>query len=224
MENNQYINLIQDIKTQLTQLAKRESKSESNELNELYTALAKAQSEMEIAKTDSSNPFYKSRYADLAQVVKASRPYLTKNGLSVIQRVLTQGNGQMYLFTRLCHASGQWIESHMPINPPKSDIQSIGSYITYLRRYNFASIVCVTAADEDDDGESVMNNVRQNKEPKYVTLSQIKELKMLLDKLPPEEELKLLKWCQIESLQLMPSYKFYASKSALEAKLNKENE
>ena len=66
---------------------------ESTELSELFTALSKAQLEMEVAKTDSVNPFFKSKYADLASVVKASRPHLAKNGLSIIQRVIPNGNG-----------------------------------------------------------------------------------------------------------------------------------
>lgn len=134
---------------------------ESRELSELFTALSKAQLEMEVAKTDSTNPFFRSKYADLASVVKASRPHLAKNGLSIIQRVIPNGNGVLNLYTRLCHSSGQWMESRMPILPPKQDIQTLGSYITYLRRYNYASLVCVVAADEDDDGETVMESPRK---------------------------------------------------------------
>ena len=129
-------------------------RTESEELDQLFTALAKAQMDMEVAKTDQSNPFFKSKYADLTSIVKASRPFLAKNGLAVIQRVLN-GNG-LTLVTRLCHSSGQWMESKMPINPPKADVQSLGSYITYLRRYSYAALVGVVAAEEDDDGEVAM--------------------------------------------------------------------
>jgi len=137
------------------------NKDESSELGELFGALAKAQLEMEVAKTDSVNPFFKSRYCDLAGIVKASRPCLAKNGLCIIQRVLPDEKGQLTLFSRLCHSSGQWMESRMPILPPKQDIQTIGSYITYLRRYNYAAIAGVVAADEDDDGEKAMEAPRK---------------------------------------------------------------
>jgi len=139
--------------------------TESDELNELFTALAKAQGEMEVAKQDSSNPYFKSRYADLAAIVKASRDVLSKNGLSVVQRIIGYQDGAPKLYTRLCHSSGQWMESSMPINPPKSDIQSLGSYITYLRRYNYASMVCVVSAYEDDDGERAMERNRSSTKP-----------------------------------------------------------
>lgn len=134
---------------------------ESEELDKLFEALAKAQLDMEVAKNDSTNPFFKSKYADLASVVKASRPYLAKNGLCVIQRLLPNGNGSLYLFTRLCHASGQWMESRMEVKPPKPDIQTVGSHITYLKRYNYAAIVGVVSSDEDDDGEQAMVEPRQ---------------------------------------------------------------
>jgi len=134
---------------------------ESEELNKLFEALAKAQMEMEVAKTDSTNPYFKSKYADLRSVVDASRPFLAKNGLCVIQRTIPGTNGTSYLYTRLGHLSGQWMESYMPINPPKQDIQTLGSYLTYLRRYSYSSMVGVVAGDEDDDGENAMHITRE---------------------------------------------------------------
>jgi len=138
-----------------------EKPMESAELNKLFEALAKAQLEMEVAKTDSTNPYFKSKYADLRSVVDASRPFLAKNGLCVVQRTIPGNNGTSYLYTRLGHLSGQWMESYMPINPPKQDIQTLGSYMTYLRRYSYSSMVGVVAGDEDDDGESAMKPTRQ---------------------------------------------------------------
>lgn len=143
------------------QLKKTENRYESSELNELYTALAKAQLEMEIAKTDSSNPFFKSKYADLASVVKASRPFLAKNGLGVSQFPRETSEGSV-LHTRLCHSSGQWLESQMALKPLKADPQTLGSTLTYLKRYMYASLVGVVASDEDDDGETAMASARSN--------------------------------------------------------------
>jgi len=141
-----------------------EKKYESDELNKLFEALSKAQLEMEIAKTDSANPFFKSKYADLASVVKASRPFLAKNGLAVTQFTRELSSGQI-LNTRLCHSSGQWLESQMNVKPLKSDPQTLGSTLTYLKRYMYASIVGVVASDEDDDGEGAMQPVRAQTSP-----------------------------------------------------------
>jgi len=204
---------------EIKQEVKKGAQVSSEELQDLFCALAKAQEEMEVAKTDNVNPYYRSKYADFNSVVKASRKFLTKNGLSVIQRVLTNGEDKMYLFTRLCHSSGQWIEAKMPINPPKSDIQSIGSYITYLRRYNYASIVGVATSD-DDDAEAAMQEARE-KRGKPLTETQISELRMLLEKLESEEESRLLNWCQVDAIEAIPRSKFNAAKQALVAKIRK---
>ena len=131
----------------------------SEQINELAPALAKAQSEMEAAGMNADNPFFKSKYADLSEIVRASRPALTKNGLSVSQRTLIL-DGEKVLSTLLLHSSGQWIEGIMPINPAKTDIQSLGSYISYLRRYTYAPMVGVVVVDEDDDGERDMKQYR----------------------------------------------------------------
>ena len=129
---------------------------ESKELDKLFTSLAKAQLEMDSATASNINPFLKSKYANLNDVVNASRKALASNGLSVIQRIVRTGSAGMTLLTRLCHSSGQWIESSMTVNPQKQDIQSLGSYLTYIRRYTYSSIVGVVVGEKDDDGEKAM--------------------------------------------------------------------
>lgn len=183
---------------------------ESKELDKLFEALAKAQLEMEVAKTDSNNPYFKSKYADLASIVKASRSYLAKNGLSVIQRIVER-EGRLHLLTRLCHASGQWMESTMPIVPPKNDIQTIGSYITYLRRYNYASISGTVSSDEDDDGEKAMEAPRSQgiaeKSPENITKAQLQVISEELEGSPDITQ-GLLKSLNISKLSDMPASKY----------------
>jgi hypothetical protein len=133
---------------------------QSQQTNELFTALAKAQDEMEIASKDSSNPFYKSKYADLQSVVGSSRPYLAKHGLSVIH-LLQQEEQSTYMVTQLSHSSGQYIRSKVKLSPQKPDVQSLGSYITYMKRYCYAAIVGVVTGD-DDDGEGCMDRINAN--------------------------------------------------------------
>jgi len=152
----------------------------SNELGKLFEALAKSQLEMGVAKTDKVNPFFKSKYADLASVVRSSRPSLSKHGLSVIQRTDSQLKGDLLMYTRLCHSSGQWIESSISINPVKSDVQSLGSYLTYVKRYMYSAITGTVSSDEDDDGEIAMKNSRQIK---ISTKISDRELKTLSDML-----------------------------------------
>jgi hypothetical protein len=129
------------------------SQHRSEQLNELFSALAKAQSEMKPAGLNSENPYFKTKYAALSDIVKVSRPALTKYGLCVIQEIRQSADGTSCLQTVLGHSSGQWISSTMKIFPPKPDVQTLGSYITYLRRYSYAALVGVVTSDEDDDAE-----------------------------------------------------------------------
>ena len=123
----------------------------SENLNELAAALAKAQALMEPAKKDEANPFFKSKYADLASVWNACRGPLSANGLSVTQ--LTSTNGSIVTVTTLLlHASGQYISSVLSMQADKATPQGIGSAITYARRYALSAIVGISA--EDDDGNA----------------------------------------------------------------------
>lgn len=190
---------------------RQQKQTESSELNKLMDALAKAQLEMDVASTDSVNPFFKSRYADLASVVKASRPVLAKNGLSVIQRTLTGEDGRVYMHARLCHSSGQWIESVMEVRPSKSDIQALGSHLTYLRRYLYSSLVGVVTSDEDDDGEVAMKAPRAGKiEENNNGKINKAQLQVLSQELEGHSELveSILKGFNINKLADLPSKKY----------------
>jgi hypothetical protein len=98
-----------------------------------------------IKKAD--NPFFKSKYADLPSILDEIHPHLISCGLVISQ--LPDGDG---LTTMLIHAnSGEYISANSTMHPTKSDPQSIGSAITYHRRYALCSILGLNV-DEDDDG------------------------------------------------------------------------
>lgn len=129
----------------------------SPEINELATALAKAQGEMGVAGKNQKNLFYKSAYADFEAIVEASRPSLSRHGLSVVQPPVVQEDGKSYLITILMHSSGQWIKSKALHNPPKqNDAQALSSYNTYLKRMCYTSLVGVVTGDHDDDGNATI--------------------------------------------------------------------
>lgn len=135
-------------------------KSES--IKELTIALAKAQGSMCPAKKESENPFFKSKYADLAAVWEACRKSLSDNGLAIIQTTDMVENN-LVVITTLTHSSGEWVEGVLPINPVKLDPQGIGSAITYARRYSLSAIVGISV--DDDDGESAMGRDKGNQIP-----------------------------------------------------------
>jgi len=119
----------------------------SDQLNEIASALVKAQASMKNAALTKTNPHFKSKFADLAEVRNTVVPVLAANGIAVVQAL-----AENVVMTRLIHVSGQWIESACSI-PAGQDMQKMGSAITYARRYSLSAI-CGIAADEDDDANA----------------------------------------------------------------------
>lgn len=124
----------------------------TNNANGLAAALAKAQGAIPNPKKDTENPFFKSKYADLAAVWDAARPHLSANGLSFIQMPSAEGN-KVTVTGKLLHASGEWIESSISGLAKDASPQAIGSCITYLRRYQLSAMLGI-AAEADDDGNA----------------------------------------------------------------------
>jgi len=121
-------------------------KSES--IKQLSAALSKLQGELIDAPKSSENPFFKSKYADLSEVLKVIRPLLCKHGLSVIQSPsLLDSN--VVVETMLAHSSGEYVSSSLTVPVGKKDAQAVGSAITYGRRYSLSAIMGITQADDD---------------------------------------------------------------------------
>lgn len=137
----------------------------TSEIGKLATALSKAQGQMQGAKKDADNPFFKSKYADLASVWEACRKPLADNELSVSQVVDANESG-MFVKTMLMHSSGECISGIMPVQfTEKTTAQQIGSIITYYRRYALSAIVGV--APEDDDGNNASQVTLQSPAAKW---------------------------------------------------------
>jgi hypothetical protein len=122
---------------------------------ELFAALAKAQAEVENATKGSTNPHFKSKYADLAEVLNTVRPTFAKHGLSILQSTGFEGS-LVSVETVIAHATGGFVSSVASCVPAKSDAQGIGAATTYLRRYGLAAMTGV--AQEDDDGQSAAHS------------------------------------------------------------------
>ena len=125
----------------------------SENLADLALALSKAQGQMESAKKDSTNPHFRSKYADL-RPLEASGFLMASNGLSYVQGFGWDDHGAVIVHTRLLHASGQWLETELRVRPVKDDPQGVGSAVSYGRRYELQSIVGLTADDDDGNASS----------------------------------------------------------------------
>lgn len=128
----------------------------SDTTTKIFDALAKAQGVLEAATKDSTNPAFRSKYADLTSHVEAIRPAAKAHNLSVIQELTSDDNG-VAVVTRICHASGEWVEcGPLFIPATKHDAQGFGSACSYARRYAL-SAAFGTIADDDDGNAAVQS-------------------------------------------------------------------
>lgn len=130
---------------------------QSETIGALAAALAKAQGQIRPAPMDRDNPFFKSRYATLTSLWESARAALAANGLAVTQATDLDNAGNIVLITTLMHSSGEWVGSVYPVWPADKKPQTIGSAITYARRYAFGALVGLSS-DDDDDGNEANGN------------------------------------------------------------------
>lgn len=191
--------------------------NKSEQINELATALSKAQGELENASKSSSNQHFRSKYADLAEILNTIRPVFSLHGLAVTQCPSFEG-GVASVETVLMHSSGQWISSVISAPCSKQDAQGVGSAITYCRRYALAAVAGI--AQEDDDANSAVGyapkqHQEQQRPPQQsipahsprVSKSQVERLRGALKVAGLDEA----DWCEsanLPSIEALPASKF----------------
>lgn len=133
--------------------------SHSPQIDQFVTALARAQGkfpaieatwEAEVKSKREGAGSYTYQYADLADVLNAVRPTLSEEGIAIMQFPST-GQHSLLVTTLLVHSSGQWFKSDLRVGLYSLDPQSIGSAITYARRYGLQPMLGVAPAHVDDD-------------------------------------------------------------------------
>ena len=125
------------------------TKSES--IKHLAIAMNKAQAVMSGAKKSAANPFFKSKYANLEEVIACIKEPFESNGLSFMQFPITEDD-RAGVETIVMHESGEWISGSFMLKCSKIDPQGMASAITYARRYGIQSIAGIPS--EDDDGNA----------------------------------------------------------------------
>lgn len=145
--------------------------NKSDSIQNLAAALSKFQEEIKNPSNSADNPFFKSKYAPLSDVLNLVRPILSKNGLSVLQS--PSGNGQdIIITTMLLHSSGEWIEADpLVLKADKPTAQGAGSAITYGRRYAVSAVLGISSEDDDDGNHATGNKekVKTAESPKDIT-------------------------------------------------------
>jgi hypothetical protein len=161
-------------------------------LGKLAGALAKSHKNFKAVKKTSSNPFFKSKYADLAEVLDATADALSDNELAVIQSPGEFADGKLKLTTLLVHSSGEWLRSALRMPVAKPDAQGVGSAITYARRYAYSAIVNV-ASEQDDDGNAAVAHDFKRKEESTAEFDQRTEDQRLI---APFQVMGFVKGCK----------------------------
>lgn len=126
----------------------------SQSVKQIAVALLGFHKEVGVVSKESTNPFFKSKYADLSTILKTIHQPMINNGLTILQFP----EGEHGLTTRLLHESGEWMESTYTMHPAKSTPQDAGSAITYQRRYAVGAILSLNI-DDDDDGNKASQPV-----------------------------------------------------------------
>ena len=131
----------------------------SESIAEIAKALAVAQKQMKGAAKDSTNPHFRSKYADLSSVREACSEALSVNGIAYAQSSSTVIEGDtLYavVTTMLIHTSGEWLRGELSLPVSRADAQGVGSALTYARRYSLAAFTGI--APEDDDGNAAVGD------------------------------------------------------------------
>ena len=121
-------------------------------ISNLITSLIKAQKEFKPLIKGSTNPFFKTKYADLEACWNSVKEALLNNGLTIYSTTHIS-EGKNVLDTYLVHESGESIHSEYLIIPVKNDPQSEGSALTYARRYSLSALLTLVS-ESDDDGNA----------------------------------------------------------------------
>lgn len=118
----------------------------------ILPALVKAQKKMGAAIKDVANPFYKSKYADLSNVLEVCKGPLLEEGVTIVQSTFSDGENH-YVETCLVHESGEFVSSgNLRLELKSKDMQQLGSAITFAKRYSLQSLLSIPS--EDDDGNA----------------------------------------------------------------------
>lgn len=143
----------------------------SDSIAQLAKALSLAQGEMKHPVKDKTAVVpmktggkYEYKYSDLANVLDAMRAPFAKNGLALIQIPTTASNGTCTVTTVLMHESGEWFEAPMTMPLADDRPQTLGSIVTYLRRYS-ASPMAGLASEDDDDANVAQHSGGYREKP-----------------------------------------------------------
>lgn len=127
----------------------------------VWTKMAAFQAKVPTIKKNAINPHFKNKYADLAEIMQTIRPILSEVGLLMIQRI----ESDSLCTVIMCPESQTQESACLPI-PQGLNPQQLGSYLTYIRRYSLAALLCLDTDDDDDANQAQTAKPVQKTAPK----------------------------------------------------------
>ena len=132
---------------------------------ELFKAFANFKKKLKQPLKDANNPFFKSKYVPLENVVQVVDEAMTDTGLSYTQEIADLEEWYLRVDTIVLHESGEYmVIKGSKVKPVKNDPQSAGSAITYARRYSLSTAFGI-ASDPDDDGNGASQQPKAKPKP-----------------------------------------------------------
>lgn len=182
----------------MTQTTTKKSAGPSN----IYEAVFNVQQGMGVVAKSADNPFFKSKYADLPDVWDALAPLLGENKLMVHSYLDARDAGQpdMLVTEVIFTPSGDKLTSTSTLMLDKGTVQAVGSYITYMRRYNICMMFGVVTDDDDGNAASAPPKPQYvAPAPKPVDTAELMGLQNLLKNTKTVDELKT-NWSTINAI------------------------
>lgn len=133
----------------------------SAEVKNLFKAFHDAQQRMGSVVKDAKNPFFKSNYATLENVIANAKPALNDQGLSFTQAPSSLTDNAITVSTMIMHISGEWMRSDFQMPLAKKDPQGTGAAISYACRYALMAVLGLPATDDDAESATVRKPEKQ---------------------------------------------------------------
>lgn len=172
--------------------------SEMSEHKNIYMALCAAQAGMGKVVKGATNPAFKSKYADLADVVSVAIPALTEQGIAMFHYMLRDEHGAV-MRTMLVHgASETSVSCDVPLIINKNDMQGMKSATTYAKRIGLESLTGI--APEDDDGNAAAKAAPKAEAIRLISAEQFQEINDLIFN-TETDEVKFCDYWKVKALE-----------------------
>jgi hypothetical protein len=169
----------------------------------IYSALCAAQAEFGKVQKGSTNPAFKTRYADLADVAGVVIPTLSAHGVAVLHYMVGESEN-MAMRTEFVHANSESrVSCDVPLIVDRNNMQGMKSATTYAKRIGLESLSGV-APDTDDDGNAAAKAAPKQEAPAKISADQFRDMQSLIE-ITATDEGKFCQFMKVGDLHEMTS-------------------